>query len=270
MQGNYDESVSLSREALALFERLGDRRKMAGCHHNIATVAFHQGDLAAAEAGYRQAMEKIAAIGDERSRVMILGNIGVIAFERRDFETARNVQEESAETMRAMGDEIGFCSALGNLAGALNELGDTARATELTPAGAGNWGAARSQAQSRIHPVRSRAISSDRGEYADGAEHVAASLTAFHECGAPAEMAKCSGPSQKWPIPGRSGAWGAAVWRIPGHPRRNRHDHAPNQIEDYERVLGLVRAGAGDEAFEAAWAAGMAAPLDEIVRDAFR
>jgi DNA-binding NarL/FixJ family response regulator len=46
--------------------------------------------------------------------------------------------------------------------------------------------------------------------------------------------------------------------------------HAPDQIEDYERVLGLVRAGAGEEAFAAAWTAGMTAPLDEIVQDACR
>jgi DNA-binding CsgD family transcriptional regulator len=44
--------------------------------------------------------------------------------------------------------------------------------------------------------------------------------------------------------------------------------HAADQIEDYERVLGLVRAAAGDGPFETAWAEGMAAPLDAIAREA--
>ena len=270
VQGNYDESVALSGEALALFERQGDQRGMAGCHHNVGTVALHQGDFAAAEAAYRRAMEKIAAIGDERSRVLILSNIGVIAYERRDFETARNVQEECSEAMRAMGDEVGLCGALGNLAGALNELGDTERATD-------NFRQAleigeRLGLKRNLGYIRSGLghISSDRGEYADGAEHFAASLTAFHECGAPAEMANVLGSLAEMADTLGDPVLGA---RLFGASRGIRDaigtNHSPNQIEDYERVLGLVRAGAGDEAFEAAWAAGMAAPLDEIVRDAF-
>ena len=92
-----------------------------------------------------------------------------------------------------MGDEVGLCGALGNLAGALNELGDTERATD-------NFRQAleigeRLGLKRNLGYIRSGLghISSDRGEYADGAEHFAASLTAFHECGAPAEMANVLG-----------------------------------------------------------------------------
>ncbi|HEX3303943.1 MAG TPA: tetratricopeptide repeat protein [Thermomicrobiales bacterium] len=268
-RGNYDESVSRSRDALALFERLGDRRGIAGCHHNIATVAYHRGDLEAAEAGYRHAMEELAAIGDERSRVMILANIGVIAFERRDFETAQQIQEEAAATMRSMGDEIGYCNSLANLAGVLIELGDSARAMELNRQALEiaeriglkrNLGYIRSGIGQQLR---------DRGENAEAAQYLLASLVDLQECGDQAAVANVLGTLAEMAHTLGDSILGA---RLFGASRGIRDaigtSHAPDQVEDYERVLGLVRTGAGDEAFEAAWAAGMTAPIEETVRDA--
>jgi predicted ATPase/DNA-binding CsgD family transcriptional regulator/Tfp pilus assembly protein PilF len=269
VQGNYDESIARSREALTLFERLGDQRGMAGCHHNIGTVALHRGDMEAAEAGYRHAMESIAAIGDERSRVLILSNIGVIAFERRDFEAARKAQEECAAAMRAMGDEVGLCGSLANLAGALNELGDSAQAMEFNRQALEiaerlglkrNLGYIRSGIGQQLR---------DRGESAEAARYLLAALIDLQECGDQAAMSNVLGT-----LADMAHALGDPILgaRLFGASRGIRDaigtSHAPDQVEDYERVLGLVRDAAGEEAFEAAWAAGMAAPIEETVRDA--
>jgi predicted ATPase/DNA-binding CsgD family transcriptional regulator len=269
MQGNYDESIRLNHEARARYEEAGYRRGVAGCMHNLATVEYHRGNLEGAEAGYRQSLAILEELQDERSRVMILANIGVIAYERRDFETARDIQVQSVELTRAMGDEIGLCNALTNLAGALRELGDIDQALTLNRQALEI--ADRLSLKRNVGYIRSGIgqILRDQGDTAGAARSLVDSLNDVRECGDQAATANVLGSLAD--LAHELGDPRLAA-RLFGAAKAIRDaigtSHAPDQVEDYERVLGLVRAAAGDGPFETAWAEGMVTPIEEIVREA--
>ena len=109
----------------------------------------------------------------------------------------------------------------------------------------------------------------DQGDYAAAARALVESLRDLQECGDQAAVANVLGSladlANELDDPLLSARLFGAAKAIRDAIGTS---HAPDQVEDYERVLGLVRVAAGDDAFEAAWADGMAAPLDEIVREA--
>jgi DNA-binding CsgD family transcriptional regulator len=109
----------------------------------------------------------------------------------------------------------------------------------------------------------------DQGDNAEAARHLVAALRDLEECGDLSALANTLSSLAEMAHALGDGALGARLFGASkGVMESIGTTHAADQIEDYERVLGLVRETLGREQFEAAWRAGKEAPIDQIVREA--
>ena len=93
-------------------------------------------------------------------------------------------------------------------------------------------------------------------------------LTVLRECGDQAATAEVLGSLADMAHTLGDSAMGARLFGA-AHAIRQAisTSHQELAVEDYERILRQMREAAGDEVFDAAWAAGAAAPTDDIVRE---
>jgi tetratricopeptide (TPR) repeat protein len=157
-QSDLDRAGRLSTEALALHERLGDRRGIAQALFgmgrleesvalyrelgdtqdlsealiDLALLAFQHGDNARAAQLYEESLALARAHGDRRGVALALGGLGLIeSFRRANFARAVALHEEALALYRELGDTRGIAIALTDLGGVLRMQGDYARATPL-------------------------------------------------------------------------------------------------------------------------------------------
>jgi predicted ATPase/DNA-binding CsgD family transcriptional regulator/Tfp pilus assembly protein PilF len=264
----YDEAVPLHTEALRLYEELGHQRGIAAGHHNLATVDYLRGNYEAAEAGYTRAMELLEALGDTRGRTMMLANLGAVAFSRGDYERSEEIQQQALDAMRDVGDEIGEANSLSNLSDVYIELGDLDTATALSLQAleiTERLGIKRTSGFVRESLGR---IQREKGDYVAAVDYLVDAIADLWSCGDKAKTAELLVSAADMAcrlgdrsIAARFLAAAHALLRAIGLTQ-------PQELpDDYEQTLAAVRKGMEREAFEVAWAAGEAAPTDEIVKE---
>lgn len=122
------------REALALFEALGDRRGMGEALGLLAWVPSMRGDgdLSEARRLFEAAAAAFGEIGDEELRLKNLGFLAMIVT-AGDNVTARDLLREVIDGLRRLGSQSRYplAVALGNLAGVEQAAGETDRARRL-------------------------------------------------------------------------------------------------------------------------------------------
>jgi predicted ATPase len=88
------------------------------------TLAFYQGDLAAARALHEESLALRRELGDRQGVADSLDNLGATASQQGDYSTARFLHEESLKQRQALGDKRGMAQALNNLGGVAGSQGD--------------------------------------------------------------------------------------------------------------------------------------------------
>ncbi len=88
LQDALEESLASSQKALDIYRAAGDRAGIAYAVFHIAEATHRQGQLAKAEALYREALDGFIASGESRGEMLCLGNLGTLAFLRRDYHRA--------------------------------------------------------------------------------------------------------------------------------------------------------------------------------------
>jgi predicted ATPase/DNA-binding winged helix-turn-helix (wHTH) protein len=114
-QSDFATSDAYHRDAIAVYERLGQRREVGGLLGNLGALAVHQGRLPEARELLGEALAVARETDDRRLIAMWLYNLGVLACNVEDFEQARVVMEECVAVSRDAGKW--------SLAGALQQLG---------------------------------------------------------------------------------------------------------------------------------------------------
>jgi predicted ATPase len=130
-QGDYAAAHALSQAALLLGSATADKESMASSLNNLANVAQYQGDRAAAWARYEQSLALWRELGDKWGIANAVANLGFAAQDQGDYATARARGEESLALRRELGDQWGIASALSNLGDAAHLAGDYATARTL-------------------------------------------------------------------------------------------------------------------------------------------
>jgi predicted ATPase/DNA-binding CsgD family transcriptional regulator/Tfp pilus assembly protein PilF len=268
-RGSYDEALRLHNEALALFEEVGDRRGIASCYNNIATVSFYRRDYPTAEQGYKQAQELLTEIGDYRGAGMALGNLGAVLFSQGRYEPARDAHEQSIAAMRRIGDETGVANELSNLGNTYQALGDFDKALELNKQALEIHTRLGAQRNASFARAALGAIMRDQGDLPAATDWFVEALQTFAACGdisssanvlgSLAEMAHSFGDSERG-----ARLFGAAQAQLDSIGTAR----GPEELEDYERILGVVRDALSAEAFAAEWAKGESLTLALAVADA--
>ena len=231
LQGDLDRAEALQEEALAIFRELGDPLRLATALNNLALVIWNKGDNQRATT----LLEESAAIkrkeGNRVGLASSLNNLGMLAVEAGDLDRARAYMEETLAIDRELGDPGGIADSLGNLAGMIAQTGDVARAAALD-----------------AESLEMRRDLGDRLSMAHSLDSIAATAS---RAGFPESGARLFGASER--LRAELGA------PIP-----------PSELTRYQTGLDMTRSALGVEAFERAWAAGRALPLDDAIAEALR
>jgi predicted ATPase len=130
-QGDYTQAFSLLKQALELYESLGDRWGIAQTFNAIGYAEHEQGDYARATDYYQRSLALFRELGDTRATAYLLNNLGNVAKEQADYEQAAAIHEQALALFRQSGDPRGLSASLNNLAEVASYRGDYERATAL-------------------------------------------------------------------------------------------------------------------------------------------
>ena len=109
--GRYDESARRSREALVLFESLGDPRGRAAALHGIGYVHVARGEYGEAQRRYDESLAIYRTTEDVRGGAFTLNGIGQVLAELGDYAGALLRYQEALAVFRAIGDRRGVAYA---------------------------------------------------------------------------------------------------------------------------------------------------------------
>jgi tetratricopeptide (TPR) repeat protein len=118
------------RQALDLFERLGDRAGAAAAHSALGILARDSGDLAEAERRYHQALDIAEQLGDQGAAAGNYQRLGSLAHERGNLAEAERRYSQSLDIFERLGDQGNAASAnqaLGTLAQGRGDLAEAQR-----------------------------------------------------------------------------------------------------------------------------------------------
>jgi predicted ATPase len=232
--GDYDRAVALDEESLALYRDLGHRKGTHGPLRELGVVAYLRGDHDRAVSLSEQALAVAEEFGSAPGSGLAACNLADALRARGDLERARTLLEESVVSLRSQERSVFVANALVNALNRLGsiecEMGEVARASE-------SFG----ESLELMWRVVGRAY--ETVACLEGLARVAAMQDR------PERAARLLGAS-------------AALRDELGTPL------PPLIGADHDRASEAAREALGEAAFEAAWAAGGAMPLEEAIASA--
>jgi tetratricopeptide (TPR) repeat protein len=225
-QGDYEAARNLVEESLAIRRELGDRCHIGHSCRLLGSVASCQGDYDAAESFYEEALVLFGELGDNCGIAWTLHNLARMAFWRGDHPLACARFEEGLALSEASGDKVGTIECRLGLAQVAIARHDWTSARALL-----------AQCLTFCQELGAKVIGALVFERF-------AELAQAH--GQAARAARLLGAAQAL-----RDAMGMPL------PAAHRGDH--------ERHVDATRAAIGEEAFDAAWAAGQAMTFDRTL-----
>jgi predicted ATPase/DNA-binding SARP family transcriptional activator len=228
-QGQYDRAIAHLEESLALRRRLEDHTGVMVTLAWLGGAALQLDDLDRAEAYCRESLVMAQGKGPAGNSVaaFVLSRLGDIADLRGDYDTARSLYESGLALWREMDSKNGIVCGLGSLGALAASRGHYGQAIPLLR----DMLSLAWETQDRLHVVHALAWLA----------RVAAGLKqterAVRLLGQVDVLAMTTG-----------------------------FGFAPDDRTECGGVLASARAQLGDAAFEAAWAAGQALPLEQVVQ----
>ena len=232
-QGDFDRAVELFEESLALYRNMGHRKGASGPLRELGGVAYHQGDYERAVSLSEQALNISRESGSAFGAGLAVCTLADTLRAQGETERARTLLEESLATLRRKTRPQRVANALALTLSRLGsiecELGRDARALELY--------------RESLKLARQFGFTFDVFVCLEGVARVEALQ------GRPQQAARLLGAS-------------AAQRQGIGTPL------TPITRADYDHAANAARAELGAEAFDAAWTAGHATSLQEIISEA--
>ncbi len=213
-------------EALEIERGLGDPRGLAEALYNAGFVEALTGNHAAAQADYEEALRIYEVIGDERGLARLREALVFQLFHQAKFAAARTLQEANVESFRQTGDPYPIANALMLLSAIYLKEGAFGRAHDALDQASGIFRRAGDVQAIVRFLIISAALAVAEGKPALAARASAAADVLKEPLG---EIA------------------------------------TPLQLLRLEDPARAARAALGDEAFDAAYRAGRAMSLDEVV-----
>ena len=130
-RGDYDVAESQYRESLAIREELGDAAAISASLRFLGNVAFDRGDVVSAEDWWRRSLAALDGVDDVVRRASVLNNLGVAAHHRGAEREAIALYDEVQTLAQQMGSVELLARARMNTATALLGLGELDRAARV-------------------------------------------------------------------------------------------------------------------------------------------
>ena len=227
-QGDYPRAKELCEESLAHPSTTRSERGVSTALHFLGLIAGAEDRYDEAEALQEQALARFRADGHLGWVGYVLNALGVIAYERGEMVEAAERLEEALGQFRMVNHAYGMALALMNLAKVGRGQGDYSRAAALY--------------------VESLALRWAQGEQ----RHIAGCLRG---------LASVAAAARQYTRAARLYGAAETMREAIGAPAPRRHALS-------DQAVARVRAGLGEAAFAAAWAAGRALPPAEAVAEA--
>lgn len=227
--GDYAGARALHEEALALRRELQDRQGLGNSLSNLGNIANVEGDYVQAKALHEEAHAVRAALGDTGGVAYSLLNLGDVARGMGDLVAAHSRLEECLTLFRQVGDKLGVAYALA-LRGWLAQ----------------DEGSPREAGERFVEALALRRELGDRRGIAECLEGLAVTSTS-------AGLATSGA---------RLFAAAEALREAIGAPL------PPLDRNRYTDQVAAARVSLGPEAFAAAWSAGRALPLEDVLAEA--
>jgi len=270
VRGHLREGRQWLEAALALSDGLPERLRAIGLYA-LGHLAWAQSDFPAAETALEASLALKRSLGDEVGIAAALHRLGAIAGYQGDYERARTHYEESLALKRSLGDEAGIAATLNNMGVTAQEQGRYAQAADY-------YAESLARYQALGHRHGKTVVLHNLGDLALYEGNVARAAAAYRESmalrrdlGDPLGMT--FGLRGLAEVAWREGQplvaarlWGAeaAAREVLGAAI------PPSDLPPYEQSVAAARLAAGAEAFDAAWAAGLALPLEDAIAEALQ
>jgi tetratricopeptide (TPR) repeat protein len=243
-------------------------------HHGAGVLWHEQGSYAQALAHYEQSLELRRQQGDKRGIASSLNSLGVLALDQGDYRRAAVLFEESIALKRELGDALGIAGSLNNLGMVVSALEDYPRARALyeESLAMNRQLGFRSGVATVLANLAATTLAQHSPLHAQSL--FGESLALFQELGDKEGIAECLeglagvasalGALQEQPPAcarraARLCAAAEAVRQAIGAPRM------PIERSRYDAVTSAARAGLDAASFDAAWAEGLAMPVEQAV-----
>jgi tetratricopeptide (TPR) repeat protein len=227
-QGDYDAARATLEDSAAIFEALGDRRGAAYASYNLGRVMYQLGDDEAAQHMFASSLAHFQHAGDVWGQALARYNLGRLAYRKASFAEARAFYEPSLALFEQIGDVWGQALVRCKLGWVAYQQGDVA---------------------AQGHFVASLA-QLNQVQYLEG---LADALTG---------VAGVALRAKRWEPAARLLGAAAGLRARVGDVLLTTDD-----LDDAEWVE-VLRDQLGETAFAAAWQAGRATPLDQILDEA--
>ena len=268
LHGDYARGTQLLHEALALFREMGDSWSIGLSLNNLGNAARARGDYEQADALYRQSLGLQREIGNVWGIAVALGNLAGVATFYGDVQRSAVLAREALSLQRELGMTQGIAESLLMLGtearsrGAFDEAQALFEESLLLRRHLGNhyvigvgltnlgFVALRQRDLERATTLLGEALMLQK--QTSDTRSIALTLNAL------ASTAATSG------FPDRAARLLGAADRLRDAERMPRSVGAQ---AEYDRTLGLARAGLDESAFEAEFAAGRELTLDEAIAE---
>ena len=231
-QGDYERGIALYEESLTLYRNMGHRKGMSGPLRELGAVAYQKGDYEQAACLSQQALDISRAFGSAFGSGLAVCTLSDALRAQGDLERARVLLEESAASLRQTRYPLRVANALAITLSRLGsiecQVGRVERASELF--------------KESLRLARRFGFTFDAVIFLGGMARVEAIQDR---------------PERAARLLGASAAQREALGTFVPPIGRTDHDYATN----------AARATLGDRAFDAAWAAGHAMSLEEVISE---
>jgi predicted ATPase/DNA-binding XRE family transcriptional regulator len=265
-QNDYAASSQLLEASRDLYASVGDRAGLAHAISNLGWLAHDRSDYQTAEQLFNESLDLRRAVGDAWGEAWSHNNLGMVLLEGGDMVGARASFAKSVRLFRRVGDLIGSAQALSNLGWANQELGEYELATQLFTESLALC--------RRLDDARSAANNLSNlglmalyaGDYARAHDLFVESLAAFHDLGERRGTAEA--------LEGLAGVAGVAgraeeAAQLFGCAEMLRESIGapllPADRSRYETTLAAAREQVDSARWVAAWNAGRATSLDDLL-----
>jgi predicted ATPase/class 3 adenylate cyclase len=269
IQGDCAAAQRLYEESLALHRELENPRGIALSLNNLGALAFRLGDYAAARARYEEGLAAMRELGDLPSMASALGNLGMLAMTQGDYVAARSLYEQSLALKRELGLPASLAATLNDLAGLTYLQGDYEAARRLFEESL----ALRRQLGDREGIALSLgnlgSVALEQGDFAAAGALLREGLLLVRELGLQLAMAESLDGLARLAAAEGQLARAARLWGAAEALREALGAPQPlNEREAYDRQVAAARAAWDAASFAAAWEAGRALPLEQVLDEA--
>lgn len=265
-----EHETTLATETLALYRETGESRELASVLAEVAGLARDRGDLRRARALLEESVTLYRALGDQVAIAWPLAGLGLISWYEGDNAQARAHFDDSLALFVAAGDQRGSTWAIHSLGLVVWTEGDLERATASLEHALALAETFDDRGEIAVVLAFLGYVSEQAGNVLRAREQFIAALRLYRELGL------------YWGIPlcleGLAGLYtdsseARTVVHLLGAAsalRETRHfPLPPNLIPRHDRLLSTARAALGPVAIaDEAWAEGQAMTLDAVVTEA--